>query len=193
MSVNLVKGQKIDLTKGNPGLQKVKIGCGWDINKYDKNETFDIDASAFLLAENDKVLNDQGFVFYHNSSDPSNSVVYSGDNRTGEGEGDDETIIVDLSKVPNEVKKIVFVVSIYDANNKAQNFGLISNSYIRAIDEDTNAELFKYELDEDFSTETGLIAGELYRRNNDWKFSAVGKAMSGGLSTIAKMYGVDIQ
>ena len=161
MSISLVKGQKIDLTKGNKGLAKVVFGLGWDTNRYDGNATFDLDVSAFLTDSNDKVTRDQDFVFYNQPNHPSGAIIYSGDNLTGEGQGDDETFTVTLNKIPSNITKISFAATIYDAEERLQNFGMVDNSYIRAYNADTNEELFKYELNEDFSLETGIIAGEL--------------------------------
>lgn len=192
MSVSLVKGQKIDLTKGNKGLQNIKIGLGWDINKFDSNDEFDMDVAAFLLSNNGKVISESDFVFYNNPSHNSGSLIYSGDNRTGEGDGDDETMSVKLNKIPSNIEKIVFTASIYNAQERCHNFGMISNSYIRGINEDTKEELFKFELDEDFSIETGLIAGELYKHNGEWKFNAIGNGTQGGLEYIAQLYGINL-
>lgn len=192
MSISLVKGQKIDLTKNNGGMTNVAFGLGWDINKYDGDNDFDLDVSAFLTDTNGKVTGEQDFIFYNQPSHISGAVVYSGDNRNGEGYGDDETMKVDLSKVPGNIEKISFVVTIHEADTRLQNFGMVDNSYIRAYNIDTNEELFKYELNEDFSLETGIVAGELYRHNGEWKFAAVGSGYSGGLSTIAKNFGLNI-
>ena len=192
MSLSLVKGQKIDLTKGNSGLNLVKFGLGWDINKYDSGDSFDLDVCAFLTDDSGRVTGESDFIYYNQPSHPSNGVIYSGDNRTGDGSGDDETIKVELSKIPANIQKISFAVTIYDAENRLQNFGMVSNSYIRGIDEITNTELFRYDLDEDFSTETGIIVGELYRRGNEWKFNAVGSGYQGGLLAIARNFGLNI-
>ena len=192
MSISLVKGQKIDLTKGNAGLNKVVFGLGWDTNRYDGNEAFDLDVSAFFTDENGKVTGEQDFIFYGQPSHQSGALIYSGDNQTGEGSGDDETMKVELSKIPGNIQKISFAATIYDAESRLQNFGMISNSYIRAINESSGEELFKYELDEDFSLETGIVAGELYRKNGEWKFSAIGSGYSGGLAAIARNFGLNI-
>lgn len=192
MSISLVKGQKIDLTKGNNGLSKVVFGLGWDTNRYDGNADFDLDVSAFLTDDSGKVTGEQDFVFYGQTQHPSGAIIYSGDNLTGEGGGDDETLIVDLSKIPSNIQKISFAATIYDAENRLQNFGMVDNSFIRAYDANTDAELFKYELNEDFSLETGVVAGELYRKNGEWKFNAVGSGYNGGLSMIAKNFGLNI-
>lgn len=192
MSVSLVKGQKVDLTKGNPGLTNILVGLGWDVNKFDASDSFDMDVSVFLVGSDGKVTSDSDFIFYNNATHSSGSVIYSGDNRTGEGSGDDETMQVKLNKVPSNIEKIVFCASIYDAESRCHNFGMIDNSYIRIVDEDKNEELFKYELDEDFSTETGLIAGEIYRHNGEWKFKAVGQGTQGALEYIARLHGVNL-
>lgn len=192
MSISLVKGQKIDLTKGNVGLKKVVFGLGWDVNQYDGNANFDLDVSAFFTDTSGKVTGEQDFVFYGQPQHPSGALIYSGDNQTGVGSGDDETMTVDLNKIPSNIEKISFAATIYDAENRLQNFGMVDNSYIRAYNADTNEELFKYELNEDFSLETGIIAGELYRKNGEWKFNAVGSGYQGGLATIARSFGLNI-
>ena len=192
MSISLVKGQKIDLTKGNSGLAKVVFGLGWDINRYDGNTSFDLDVSAFLTDSTGKVTGEPDFVFYGQPQHPSGAIIYSGDNQTGVGNGDDETMIVELNKIPSNIDKISFAATIYDAENRLQNFGMVDNSYIRAYDANTNEELFKYELNEDFSLETGIIAGELYRKNGEWKFNAVGSGYGGGLATIARSFGLTV-
>ena len=189
MSISLVKGQKVDLTKGNDGLKNIVFGLGWDTNKYDGNAPFDLDVSAFLTDVNGKVTGEQDFIFYNQ---PSGAIVYSGDNRTGEGTGDDETMKVELNKIPSNIEKISFAAAIYNAEDRLQNFGMVSNSYIRAYDADTNEELFKYELDEDFSLETGIIAGELYRKNGNWKFNAIGSGYNDGFSGIATSFGLNV-
>lgn len=192
MSLSLVKGQKLQLAKEGSGFTDVTFGLGWDTNKYDGNEKFDLDVGAFFLDQNGKVTGEQDFIFYNQPAHPSGAVTYSGDNQTGDGDGDDETIKVDLMKVPDNINRIAFVVTIYDAENRLQNFGMVSNSYIRAINNATGEEIFKYELDEDFSTETGIIVGELYRRNNEWKFNAVGAGKQGGLVSVARDFGLNL-
>ena len=192
MSISLVKGQKIDLTKGNSGLAKVVFGLGWDTNRYDGNVDFDLDVSAFLTDNTGKVTGEADFVFYNQANHPSGAIIYSGDNQTGAGSGDDETFTVDLTKIPSNIEKISFVVTIYDAENRLQNFGMVDNSFIRAYDDNTKEELFKFELNEDFSLATGIVAGELYRRNGEWKFNAVGSGYSGGLASIARSVGLNI-
>lgn len=192
MAVSLSKGQKVDLTKTNPGLTKVNVGLGWDVNKYDGGADFDLDASVFLLSGNGKVTNDGDFVFYNNKKHASGSVVHQGDNRTGEGEGDDEQIFVDLSKVPANIEKIDFTVTIHEAEARKQNFGQVSNAYIRVLNADDNKELIRYDLGEDFSIETAVVVGELYRHGSEWKFNAIGSGFAGGLAALGKNFGVDI-
>lgn len=192
MAVSLVKGQKVDLTKGNPGLTNILVGLGWDVNKFDSSDSFDIDVEAFLVGADGKITTESDFIFYNNPSHSSGAVIYSGDNRTGEGSGDDETIKINLSKVPSNIEKIVFCATIYDAETRCHNFGMIDNSYIRIVDENKNEELYKYELDEDFSTETGLVAGEIYRHNGEWKFKATGTGTQGGLEYIARLHGINL-
>ena len=162
MPISLSKGQKVDLTKTNPGLTKVQIGLGWDVNKYDGGSSFDLDTAAFLLNSNGKVRDQGDFVFYGNLSHASGAVVHKGDNLTGGGDGDDEQIIVDLAKVPADIQKIDFTVTIYQAEERRQNFGQVSNAYIRVMD-DSNKELIRYDLGEDFSIKTAVVVGELYR------------------------------
>ncbi|MBQ6006602.1 MAG: TerD family protein [Selenomonadaceae bacterium] len=192
MAVSLQKGQKVDLTKGNPSLKKLLIGLGWDVNKYDGGFDFDLDAAAFLLGANGKVNSDDDFVFYNNLKHKSGSVEHMGDNLTGEGEGDDEEIKVDLSLVPANVDKIDFTVTIYDAEARRQTFGQVSNAYIRVVDDMTGKELIRYDLGEDFSVETAVVVGEIYRNRGEWKFNAIGAGWSGGLAALGKNYGVNV-
>ena len=192
MPISLKKGQKVDLTKTNPGLTKICIGLGWDVNKYDGGSAFDLDTAAFLLGENGKVREQGDFVFYSNLSHASGAVVHQGDNLTGEGEGDDEQIIVDLSKVPVDVTRIAFTATIYDAEERKQNFGQVSNAYIRVVDTANNNELIRYDLVEDFSIETAVVVGELYRNGSEWKFNAVGSGFQGGLTALCGNYGIDV-
>ena len=192
MAVNLMKGQKVDLTKTNPGLSKIIVGLGWDVNKYDGGSDFDLDAAAFLAGDSGKVACDDDFIFYGNKEHKSGSVIHTGDNLTGEGDGDDEQIKVDLSAVPAEVTKIDFTVTIYDADTRHQNFGQVSNAYIRVVNEATGEELIRYDLGEDFSIETAIIVGELYRNNGEWKFNAIGSGFSGGLAALCGNFGVNV-
>ena len=192
MAVCLKKGQKVDLTKSNPGLSKITVGLGWDVNRYDGGSDFDLDASAFLLGSNGKVTQDADFVFYSNANHVSGSVVYGGDNRTGAGEGDDEQIKVDLNMIPSNIEKIDFAVTIYEAMERRQNFGQVSNAYVRIVDDASGSELIRYDLEEDFSIETAIIVGELYRHNGEWKFNAIGSGYQGGLEALCVNYGVNI-
>ena len=191
MAVNLTKGQKVDLTKGNPGLTKLVVGLGWDVNKYDGGAAFDLDTCAFMLGENNKVTSENDFIFYGNLQHASGSVKHMGDNLTGAGDGDDEQIIVDLASVPANITKIDFTATIYDADTRNQNFGQVSNAYIRILDESTGTELIRYDLGEDFSIETALVVGEIYRHNGEWKFNAIGAGFSGGLSALCQNYGIN--
>jgi tellurium resistance protein TerD len=192
MAVSLKKGQKVDLTKGNPGLSNILIGLGWDTNKYDGGADFDLDASAFLLGDNGKVTSDDDFVFYGNLAHKSGAVEHTGDNLTGEGEGDDEQIKVDLSKIPANISKVAFVVTIYDYDTRKQNFGQVSNSFIRVVDEKSNTELIRFDLGEDFSIETAIIVAEIYRHNGEWKFNAIGSGFQGGLGALCQNFGVNV-
>ena len=192
MAVSLLKGQKVDLTKGNPGLTKIMVGLGWDTNKYDGGYDFDLDAAAFLLNASGKVNADSDFVFYNNKLHDSGAVEHMGDNLTGAGEGDDEVINVDLSKVPANVDKIDFTVTIHEAEKRCQNFGQVSNAYIRVMDEANGTELIRFDLGEDFSVETAIVVGELYRNGGEWKFNAIGAGFSGGLAALCQNFGINI-
>ena len=192
MAVSLQKGQKVDLTKGNPGLTKIMVGLGWDTNKYDGGHDFDLDAAAFLTDENGRVTSDLDVVVYNNLQHPSGSVVHQGDNLTGEGEGDDEQILVDLSLVPQNISKIAFTVTIHDADVRGQNFGQVSNAFIRVVNEATGTELIRYDLGEDFSIETAVVVGELYRHGGEWKFNAIGSGFQGGLAALCRNFGVNV-
>ena len=192
MAISLKKGQKVDLTKGNPSLTKILVGLGWDTNKYDGGFDFDLDAAAFCLNSSGKVNEDEDFVFYNNLKHKSGAIEHMGDNLTGEGEGDDEEIKVDLSKVPANIDKIDFTVTIYDYEVRKQTFGQVSNAYIRVVDETTGKEIIRYDLGEDFSVETAVVVGELYRKGSDWKFNAIGSGFSGGLAALGKNFGVNV-
>ena len=192
MAITLSKGQKVSLTKGNPGLKHIVVGLGWDTNKYDGGFDFDLDSAAFLLDENGKVNADTDFIFYNNLKHSSGAVEHLGDNLTGEGNGDDEQVKVDLSLVPQNISKIAFTVTIHEALERRQNFGQVSNSYVRVIDEDTNQELLNYEFGEDFSIETAIVVCEIYRHNGEWKFNALGSGFEGGLEALCKNFGVNI-
>lgn len=188
--VSLQKGQKVDLTKSNPGMSKVVVGLGWDINGYDGGGAFDLDAASFLIDANGKVTGDGDFVFYNNKKHSSGAVETAGDNLTGQGDGDDEQIKVDLSLVPENIAKIVFTVTINEAETRHQNFGQVANAYIRIMDAASDAEVIKYDLSEDYSIETALVVGELYRHGTEWKFTAVGAGFEGGLQALCTKYGL---
>ncbi len=192
MAVNLTKGQKVDLTKGSPGLTKLLIGLGWDINKYDGGASFDLDTAAFLLGADRKTTSDADFVFYGNLKHPSGSVEHLGDNLTGEGEGDDEQIKVNLAEIPASIEKVAFTATIYDAEARNQNFGQVSNAFIRVVNEDTGEELIRYDLCEDFSIETAVVVAEIYRHNGEWKFNAIGGGFQGGLKALCQNFGVNV-
>ncbi|KAF6570258.1 TerD family protein [Paenibacillus sp. FSL M8-0228] len=193
MTISLSKGQRIDLTKTNPGLTRVVVGLGWDTNKYSGGADFDLDASAFLLYEDGKAKAADDFVFYNNPTGGAGSITHTGDNRTGEGDGDDEQIIVDFSKIPANIHRIGITVTIYDYEARAQNFGQVSNAFVRVVDAATDREVLRYDLGEDFSTETAVVFCEFYRQNADWKFQAIGSGFAGGLGALAKNYGLDAQ
>ena len=192
MPINLTKGQKVDLTKGNPGIKKLMVGLGWDVNAYDSGADFDLDAAAFMLGDNGKCPTEKEFIFYGNLTHPSDALKHMGDNLTGEGDGDDEQIFVDLEKVPASVSKIAFMVTIYEAESRGQNFGQVSNAYIRIVDEGTGQELIHYDLGEDFSIETAVVVGELYKHNGEWKFNAIGSGFQGGLAALCGHYGIEV-
>jgi tellurium resistance protein TerD len=191
MSISLSKGQRVDLTKTNPGLTQVVVGLGWDTNKYVGGADFDLDASAFLLYEDGKAKGVDDFVFYNNVSGGNGSVVHTGDNRTGEGDGDDEQISIDLSKVPASVHRIGISVTIYDYDSRKQNFGQVSNAFVRVVDASSNREVLRFDLGEEFSTETAVVFCEFYRHNGEWKFQAVGSGFAGGLAALCRNYGLD--
>ncbi len=190
MPISLSKGQRISLDKIAPNLQAVFVGLGWDAKATDTGYDFDLDASTFLLGANEKLVSDQHLIFYNNltSPDPDQSVKHMGDNLTGEGEGDDEALIVDLRKVPPEVVKIVVTVTIHEAEKRQQNFGQVSNAFIRLLDVETKQELVRYDLVEDYSTETSMIMAEIYRRDGDWRLNAVGAGYDGGLAALVDRY-----
>ena len=192
MGITLSKGQKVDLTKSNPGLKNIIIGLGWDLNKYDGGNSFDLDTAAFLTNASGKVNSDSDFIFYNNLKHSSGSVAHLGDNKTGEGNGDDEQIKVELTAGPQNVDKISFTVTIHEAVERSQNFGQVSNAYIRVLDETTGTELIRYDLGEDFSIETAIVVGELYRHNGEWKFNAIGSGYQGGLGALCNNFGISI-
>lgn len=191
MAVSLSKGGNVSLSKEAPGLKKILVGLGWDSRATDGAE-FDLDASVFMLAAGDKVRSDQDFIFYNNLKSTDGSVEHLGDNRTGEGEGDDEQVVVSLDMVAPDVAKLAFAVTIHDADQRRQNFGMVANAFMRVVNADTNVEIARYDLSEDASTEAAMIFGEIYRHNNEWKFRAVGQGFNGGLGPLASNYGVNI-
>lgn len=190
MSINLSKGQRIDLTKTNPGLTKVIVGLGWDNNRYSGGGDFDLDASAFLLHQDGKAKSELDFVFYNNLKAYDGAVLHTGDNRTGEGDGDDEQIIIDFSKIPSNISRIGITVTIHEADSRGQNFGQVSSAFVRVVNEATNHEVLRYDLGEDFSVETAVVFCEFYRYDNDWKFQAVGSGFAGGLAALVRNYGL---
>ncbi|MFI1585218.1 TerD family protein [Embleya sp. NPDC020630] len=191
MAVSLSKGGNVSLTKEAPGLTAVVVGLGWDL-RTTTGEDFDLDASAIVVNATGKVYSDQHFVFFNNMKTPDGSVEHTGDNRTGEGEGDDEQIKVNLAGLPADVDKVVFPVSVYDAENRKQSFGQVRNAFIRVLNAADNVELARYDLSEDASTETAMLFGELYRAGTDWKFRALGQGYASGLAGIAKDFGVSV-
>jgi len=193
MPISLKKGQKVSLTKGNPGLKNVVVGLGWDTNAYDTGADFDLDAAAFCLTDSGKVSSQNDFVFFGNLNHQSGAISHLGDNLTGAGDGDDEQIKIDLSRVPAEITKIAFTVTIYEADARRQNFGQVSNAFVRIFDENTGEELLRYDLGEDFSIETAVVFGELYKNGDEWKFNAIGSGYQGGLAALCNMYGIDAE
>ena len=191
MAVSLSKGGNVSLTKEAPGLTAVLVGLGWDARTTTGND-FDLDASAIMLTAEGKVLSDSHFVFFNNRTSPDGSVEHTGDNTTGEGDGDDEALKVNLAGVPAEVSRVVFPVSIYDAESRGQSFGQVRNAYIRIVNQAGGAEIARYDLSEDASTETAMVFGELYRNGSEWKFRAVGQGYASGLAGIAKDFGVNV-
>ncbi len=191
MGVSLSKGGNVSLTKEAPGLTAVTVGLGWDVRTTTGSD-FDLDASAIMLTSAGKAISDGHFVFFNNLKSPDGSVEHTGDNLTGEGEGDDEAIKVNLAAVPAEADRIVFPVSIYDADARGQSFGQVRNAFIRIVNQAGGAEIARYDLSEDASTETAMVFGELYRNGTDWKFRAVGQGYATGLRGIAMDFGVNV-
>ena len=192
MGIMLKKGQKIDLTKGNKSLKKILVGLGWDTNKYDGGYDFDLDAAAFCCGDGDKVHEDLDFIFYNNLKHETGAIEHLGDNLTGEGEGDDEQILVDLSLIPSRITKINFTVTIHEADERGQNFGQVSNAYVRVVNQENDEELLRYDLGEDFSVETAIVVAQLYKYNGEWKFNAIGSGFSGGLAALCKNFGLNV-
>jgi tellurium resistance protein TerD len=191
MGVSLTKGGNVSLSKAVPGLTKIAVGLGWDARATD-GAAFDLDASAFLLADSGKVPSDAHFIFFNNKKSPDGAIEHLGDNLTGAGTGDDETVNIDLDKVAENVKRVSFTVTIYDGETRKQNFGMVENAFIRVLNRDSNEELARFDLGEDFSLETAVVFGEVYRNGAEWKFKAVGQGFAGGLSAMAKTYGVNL-
>ena len=194
MAVNLQKGQRVSLDNS---MKLALVGLGWNTNRYDGGTDFDLDVSAFLLGENGKLLRDEDFVFYNNTNGRNGAVVHAGDNLTGGDGGDDEVIMIDFSKIPSEIKKIAICVTIYDAETRRQNFGQVSNAYIRiaklADEFDTTGEqVLRFDLEEEFSIETALVVAEIYNKNGEWKFNAVAAGYQGGLEAICRSFGANV-
>ena len=194
MGINLSKGQRVSLEKS---MTLALVGLGWDTNQYDGGHDFDLDAAAFLLGENGKVLKDEDFVFYNNLDGRNGAVVHTGDNLTGEGDGDDEVIMIDCTKIPDEIKKIAITVTIHQAVERGQNFGQVSNAYVRVARRASESDMvgteeLKYDLMEEFSIETAIVVCEIYRHGNVWKFNAVGSGYQGGLEALCKSFGVNV-
>ena len=191
MAISLQKGGNVNLSKEAPGMKKMLVGLGWDVRATD-GEAFDLDSSAFLLTITGKVRGDADFIFYNQAKSADGSVEHTGDNRTGAGSGDDEAILVDLSRVPADIEKISVCVTIHEAEARRHNFGMVAAAYIRCVNAETNSEVAKYDLSEDASVETAMIFGEIYRHAGDWKFKAIGQGFKGGLGPLAKNFGVSV-
>jgi tellurium resistance protein TerD len=192
MAISLSKGGNVSLSKSEPGLKKILIGLGWEARSTDGAD-FDLDASAFMLNSNHKVRADTDFIFYNNLKSVGGSVEHTGDNKTGSGDGDDEAIKVSLESVPSDVHTVALTVTIHDADFRKQNFGQVKDAFIRIVNDETDKEIARYDLSEDYSTETAMIFGEIYRHNGDWKFRAVGQGYAGGLAAMCAQYGIDVQ
>lgn len=192
MAIQLSKGQRIDLTKNDPSLKNILIGLGWDVKTFDGGQDFDLDASVFLLDESGKCRNDLDFIFYNNLQSQDGSVTHLGDNRTGEGDGDDEQVTIQLSRVPQSVHRIAITVTIHDAEQRNQNFGQVANAFVRLVNQDNDYEVLRFDLGEDFSIETAVVFCELYRHGADWKFNAIGSGYQGGLAALVRAYGLSV-
>lgn len=191
MAISLNKGGNLSLSKTDPTLVRILIGLGWDERATD-GASFDLDASAFLLTASGRVRGDHDFIFYNQLKSQDGSVEHTGDNRSGQGDGDDESLVVDLSKVSPEVEKIAITVTIHDAQSRGQNFGQIANAFIRVVNQDSGIEIVRFDLAEDYSTETAMVFGEVYRHNGEWKFRAVGQGYAGGLAAMCQQYGIQV-
>ncbi|WP_067516674.1 TerD family protein [Endozoicomonas ascidiicola] len=189
MAINLQKGGRINLEKEAPGLSNIHLGLGWDLRKTDGSD-FDLDASILMLNQDDKAIGEGGFIFYNTDTSSCGSVKHLGDNRTGAGEGDDEVLTVDLQKVPDNVSKMLVAVTIHEGDERNQNFGLVDNAFVRVVNQDTGEEIARYDLTEDYSAETSLIFGELYKKDDSWRFAAKGDGFAGGLSAFLGTYGL---
>ena len=191
MAITLSKGGNLSLSKTDPSLNQVLVGLGWDARSTDGAD-FDLDASAFLLTQQDKVRGEHDFIFYNQTRSVDGSVEHTGDNRTGAGDGDDEALKINLALVPTDIQKIAITVTIHDAESRRQNFGQVQNAFIRVVNDQTQNEIVRFDLNEDYSTETAMIFGELYRHNAEWKFRAVGQGYQGGLKAMCHQYGIMI-
>jgi tellurium resistance protein TerD len=191
MAISLTKGGNVSLSKTDPSLKNVIVGLGWDARPT-AGADFDLDASAFMVKEDGKVRSDSDFIFYNQTKSACGSVEHTGDNRTGAGDGDDEAVIVLLDKVPMDIQRIVFCVTIHDAEMRKQNFGQVSHAFVRIVNKDSNNEVARYDLSEDASIETAMVFGEIYRHGGEWKFKAVGQGYAGGLAALAKQYGINV-
>lgn len=191
MAISLQKGGNVNLSKEAPGLTQIVVGLGWDVRSTD-GSAFDLDGSAFLLKVDGKVRNDSDFIFYNNLKSSDQSVTHSGDNRTGDGAGDDETVTIDLTKVPADVDRIAICATIHEGDARRQNFGMVQKAFIRTVNGSSNAEIARYDLSEDGSTESAMVFGEVYRNGGDWKFKAVGQGFKGGLGPLAGSFGVGV-
>ena len=191
MSISLSKGGNISLSKTDPSLKNVIVGLGWDARPTDGAD-FDLDASAFMVKDDSKVRSDSDFIFYNQTKSGCGSIEHTGDNRTGAGDGDDEAVIVLLDKIPADIQRVVFCVTIHEADVRKQNFGQVNHAYVRIVNKDSNNEVARYDLSEDASVETAMIFGEIYRHSGEWKFKAVGQGYAGGLAALARQYGISI-
>ena len=191
MGISLSKGGNVSLSKTDPSLKNVLVGLGWDARPTDGAD-FDLDASAFMVKDDGKVRSDSDFIFYNQTKSTCGSVEHTGDNRTGAGDGDDEAVVVLLDKVPADVQRVVFCVTIHDADMRKQNFGQVNHAYVRVVNKDSNNEVARYDLSEDASIETAMIFGEIYRHSGEWKFKAVGQGYAGGLAALARQYGINV-
>ena len=191
MGISLSKGGNVSLSKTDPTLKNVLVGLGWDARPTDGAD-FDLDASAFMVKDDGKVRSNSDFIFYNQTKSACGSVEHTGDNRTGAGDGDDEAVIVLLDKVPADVQRIIFCVTIHEADMRKQNFGQVSHAFVRVVNKDSNNEVARYDLSEDASIETAMIFGEIYRHSGEWKFKAVGQGYAGGLAALAKQYGINV-